>query len=281
MGLKNGLLLRVARRWIAGVDLDSAIKDAKRANKRGMGVVLNYLGEEVTEASVAEGHLHEYLSLQDAVRANGVSGSVSVKLTQFALGSDDAGAARRLESVANNAEKLNQPLWIDMEGSKFTDKTLTLYSEGLARHRTMGVALQAYLRRSEKDLQNLLERGGHVRLVKGAYREPREIVYPTRREVNESYSSLMRQLFDQGDHFAIATHNSRLVEEAKKLAESKHVDFEFEMLKGIRNELKEELVKSGYKVSEYLPYGREWYPYSQRRLSEHPSNVILLIRSLF
>jgi proline dehydrogenase len=281
MGLKDGLLLRVAKRWIAGVDLDSAIKDAKRANEKGMGAIVNFLGEEVTQPALADSHLQQYISLQEAMRSNQIKGSASVKLTQFALGTDDAGASRRLESAANNAEKLNQLLWIDMEGSKFTDRTLEIYSDSLAKHATMGVALQAYLRRSEKDLKALLDKGGRVRLVKGAYREPREISYPTRQEVNENYSALMKALFEQGDHFAIATHNSKLIEEARRLADQKHVDFEFEMLKGIRNEMKEELVKSGYRVSEYLPYGSEWYAYSQRRLSEHPSNIILLVRSLF
>ena len=280
MSFINGLLLKVARRWIAGVNLDSAIEDAKKANANGFGVVVNFLGEDVTDPSVAEANLQEYVKLQEALGSNGVNGFASVKLTQFGLGSDDEGAVRRLEAVATNAEKLHQLLWIDMEGSKLTDKTLRIYTELLERHHEVGLALQSYMRRSEHDLKLLLDSGGRIRLVKGAYRESPDVVFPTRREVSSSFSANMKMLFERGDNFAIATHDSKLVDEAKKLAETSHANFRFEMLKGIRNELKAELVKSGYKTSEYLPYGDQWYSYSKRRLTEHPSNIFLLIRSL-
>jgi len=203
-----------------------------------------------------------------------------VKLTQLGLGADDAGAADRLERIAVNSEKFNQPLWIDMEGSSFTERTLSMYLDSLSKHRNLGIVLQSYLRRSESDLPRLLDAGAKVRLVKGAYRESRDVVYPSRKEVSGSFSRLMGTLFDRGDGFAIATHDSALVEEARKLAESKHVNFEFEMLKGIRDELKDDLVKSGYRVSEYLPYGDRWFAYSRRRITEHPSNILLLLRSM-
>lgn len=280
MGLSDTVLLRVAGRWIAGTDLESAMVDAKKANEKGLGAIVNYLGEEITDPSVAEAHLAQYLRLQETMKSEGVRGFVSVKLTQFGLGMDEGGARNRLEKAVVNSERLGQQLWMDMEGSKFTDKTLQMYLEVLDSHKQVGVALQSYLRRSESDLKGLLDRGGRVRLVKGAYREPPEVAFPSRREVTANYSSLMKILFERGDHFAIATHDGEMVDEAKRLAGSSHADFEFEMLKGIRDDLKKELVSSGYKVSEYLPYGEEWYPYSKRRLSEHPSNVLLLLRSL-
>ncbi len=280
MGVTEALLFRVAKRWIAGVDLDSAIADAKRANEKGMTVIANFLGEDINEAGTADSQADEYVSLQKAIDANGVRGCATVKLTQFALGSDEEGAKERLERVASNAERLNQALWVDMEGSAFTSNTLGLYTEALERHKRLGVAIQAYLRRSEADIKTLLDHGASVRLVKGAYREPHEIVFPSRREISRNFSALLRILFEHGDNFAVATHDSELVDEAKRLAESKHVIFEFQMLKGIRNELKEELVNSGYRVSEYLPYGDRWLAYSRRRLTEHPSNFWLLLRSL-
>ena len=281
MSFGSGLLLRVARRWIAGTDMDSALADAKQANSRGFGVVMNYLGEDVTDRAVADSHRQQYLKLQEAIASSGINGFVSVKLTQFGLGSDDEGAMARLEAVAENAARLHQLLWLDMEGSAAVDKTLGAYESLLSRRGGVGLALQAYMRRSENDLKELLDHGAKVRLVKGAYREPSDVVFPTRREVSENYRVLMRSLFDRGDDFAIATHDSKLIEEAKKLADAKHVNFRFEMLKGIRNELKEELTSSGYTLFEYLPYGGEWYAYSRRRLTEHPSNVLLLLRSLF
>ena len=273
-------LLRLAKRWISGVDLDSALADAKKANSRGMGVVVNFLGEEITDPATAESHTGEYLRLQQRMSEEGIRGFASVKLTQLGLGADDAGAAERLERIAANSERFNQALWIDMEGSSFIERTLSIYLASLSKHRNLGIVLQAYMRRSESDLPRLLDAGAKVRLVKGAYRESREVVYPSRKEVSGSFSRLMGTLFDRGDGFAIATHDSALVEEAKKLAESKHVDFEFEMLKGIRDELKGDLVKSGYRVSEYLPYGDRWFAYSKRRITEHPSNILLLLRSM-
>ena len=167
-----------------------------------------------------------------------------------------------------------------MEGSAFTEATVRTYVSAHERHPDMGVALQAYTRRSETDLKVILDGGGKVRLVKGAYRESKDFVYPSRQEVSENFRKLMGMLFDRSDGFAIATHDSALVDEAKKLSESKHVDFRFELLKGIRDDLKTELVNSGYKVSEYLPYGDRWYAYSKRRITEHPSNIWLLLRSL-
>jgi proline dehydrogenase len=280
LGLKNSLLLKVARRWIAGVDLDSALGDAKKTNSNGFGVILNFLGEDVTDQSVADAHIEEYLKLQRALDSSGIRGFASVKLTQFGLGTDDQRALQRLSEVALNAKRLHQLLWVDMEGSAFTGKTIDAYLQLLATNREVGIALQAYMRRSGDDLKVLLDRGAKVRLVKGAYREPPGIVFPTRREVSANFGELMRLLFERGDNFAIGTHDSKLVDDARKLADSSHANFRFEMLKGIRNELKSELVASGYKVSEYLPYGDQWYAYSTRRLSEHPSNVLLLVRSL-
>ncbi len=280
MGFKELVLLRLAKHWISGVDLDSAVADAKKANSRGMGVVVNFLGEEIADPAIAESHTGEYLRLQQRLSEDGIRGFASVKLTQLGLGADDAGAAERLERIAVNSEKFNQALWIDMEGSSVTERTLSIYLAALSKHRNLGIVLQAYMRRSESDLPRLLDAGAKVRLVKGAYRESREVVYPSRKEVSGSFSRLMKMLFDRGDGFAIATHDSALVEEAKKLAGSKRVDFEFEMLKGIRDELKGDLVKSGYKVSEYLPYGDRWFAYSKRRITEHPSNILLLLRSM-
>ena len=280
MGLKELLLLRVARRWIAGVDIESALKAALAANTKGMGAVVNYLGEEIRDSTTADAQVEEYLRLQNALGANSVKGFASVKLTQLGLGADDAGATARLERVTENAEKLNQTLFVDMEASQFADRTISSYLEALSRHPRMGIALQAYTRRSPADLDALLEKGAKVRLVKGAYRESKEVVYSSRREISQNYRRLMEVLFERGNDFAIATHDSELVAEARRLSDSKHVEFRFEMLKGIRNELKEELVSSGFRVSEYIPYGDRWFAYSKRRITEHPSNIWLLLRSL-
>jgi proline dehydrogenase len=280
LGLREHFLLSLAKRWISGVDLPSAMHDAEKANSRGMGAVINLLGEDISDPSVADSHAGEYLKLQEAMANEGIKGHASVKLTQLGLRVDPEGTARRLEKIRENSQRLGQLLWVDMEGSKFTDATLSMYHAALGNRKGLGVALQAYMRRSESDLRSLLGYGGTVRLVKGAYRESSGIIYPSKSAVRDNFARLMEILFEGGDGFAIATHDSVLVDRAKALADSKHVDFWFEMLKGIRDDLKEELVKSGYKVYEYLPYGDRWFAYSKRRITEHPSNILLLLRSL-
>ena len=280
MGLKETFVLPLAKRWIAGVNVDSAMADAKKANAKGIGVCVNFLGEESKDPAEAAAPTQEYLRLQQTISDEGINGFVSVKLTQLGLGSDDKGMEARLDKIAYSAEKLKQLLWVDMEGSAFIDATMKTYLAALDRHPLLGLALQSYTRRSEDDLKAILAAGGTVRLVKGAYRESPEFVYPTRSEVSENFTKLMGILFERGDRFAIATHDSALIDRAKSLSESRKVDFRFELLKGIRDELKEDLVKSGYKVSEYLPYGDRWWAYSKRRITEHPSNVWLLLRSL-
>lgn len=280
MGLKERVVLPLARRWIAGADLDSAIKDARKANSRGIGVIINFLGEEIKDPRAADAHAQEYLRLQHSLSENAIDGFASVKLTQLGLGVDDAGMYARLEEIAADAEGLDQLLWIDMESSRVIDRTIATYLEAHQRHFGLGIALQAYTKRGESDLKSILDAGGRVRLVKGAYKEPHDLVYHTRAEVRMNYEKMMATLFERGTGFAIATHDGHLIDRAKKLADSSHTEFHFELLKGIRDELKDDLVRSGYRVFEYLPYGDSWYAYSKRRISEHPSNIWLLLRSL-
>ena len=280
MGLKETFVLPLAKRWISGVTLDSAVEDAKKAISRGIGVIVIFLGQEIMDPAEADARTTEYLRLQQAISDNHLNGFASVKLTQLGLGADDGGMTARLEKIAVNAERLDQLLWIDMEMSSVAEATIKTYLALHERHPRTGVALQAYSRRSESDLGRILDAGGTVRLVKGAYRESSELVYPTRKEVSENFTKLLVALFDRGHDFAVGTHDGALIDKAKELSATKRVDFRFELLKGIRDETKEELVKSGYKVSEYLPYGDRWYAYSKRRITEHPSNVWLLLRSL-
>jgi proline dehydrogenase len=281
MGLRQDLVFRIAKRWIAGKDMGGGLEAAREANRRGFIALLNFLGEDVTDAALAESQTREYFALQKAMAERGIQGSVSVKLTQLGLLVDERLTTERLLSLAESAGNLGQLLWLDMEGSRFTDKTLQMYARLLNTNKNVGVALQAYMRRSEKDLSTLLDVDARVRLVKGAYREDSQTVYSSRREISENYSRLMRQLFERGEDFTIATHDSTLIDEARKLADSHHKKFEFGMLRGIRDELKTELVASGYKVVDYIPYGDRWYAYSVRRIKEHPSNIWLLLRSLF
>lgn len=280
MGLKETFVLPLAKRWIAGVGIDSAMDDAKKANSRGIGVVVNFLGEGIKDSAIADAHMKEYLRLQGAMADGGVVGYPSVKLSQLGMGADDVAMRSRLERIAANAGRLGQLLWIDMEGSKFIDSTIEEYLRLHEAYRGVGVALQSYTRRSGGDLKRILDSGGRVRLVKGAYREGSDVVFSTKPEIRDNFARLMDTLFERGDGFAIATHDTPLIDRARALADSHKVDFHFELLKGIRDPLKEELVRSGFSVYEYLPYGDSWYAYSKRRITEHPSNIWLLLRSL-
>lgn len=282
MGIKEDLVFKIAKRWISGKDLSGGVEGARDANKRGLGAIMNYLGEEVTDVGIAQKSVDEYLALQRAIHDHGLDGCTSVKLTQLGLAMDESFLEAKVEEIAKNAATLNQFLWIDMESSKVTTKTIEVYLHLLEKHREIGLALQSYMKRSEKDLTMLLEQGAKIRLVKGAYRESPDIVFTSREEVSRNFSKLMKMLFERGEGFAIATHDSVLIDEARQLSQGgRSVGFEFEMLKGIRDDLKPELVSSGFRTVEYIPYGSDWYPYSMRRIMEHPSNIWLLLRSFF
>lgn len=276
------MMYGAAKRWIAGKDMQTALAKAKEANSNGLGTILNYLGEDVKDPLVAESHFQEYVKLQRAIDAESIDGCVSVKLTQFGLGVlDDAAVLDRARQLAEEAGGFRRMVWIDMESSSVTTRTLQIYSKLLESQKNVGVALQAYLRRSESDLRNLMDIGAKVRLVKGAYREPPDVAFHSREQITENFIKLMRVLFERGEGFAIATHDSRPIEEAERLHESNPgTKFEFEMLRGIRDDLKLKLAKAGHRMVDYMPYGEEWYPYSIRRIKEHPSNIWLLLRSI-
>jgi proline dehydrogenase len=278
-GLMERLLFRVAKKWVAGYDAGEAVAAAIDANSRDMTAILNFLGEDTTDASVVEQTVNEYLTLMDMMHAKKVKGCVSVKPTQLGLAINHELCLQNFRRLAARAKGLGQFLWLDMESVKFTEDTIAIYLKIFEQYDGTGVAIQAYLKRSASDLLHILERGGKVRLVKGAYHEQEEHVFSTREEVDVNYSKLMKMLFEGKSYFAIATHDSSLIEEAIKMSGASK-KFEFQMLMGIRDELKGELVGRNFAVSEYIPYGSQWLPYSVRRIRERKRNLLLLARSL-
>jgi proline dehydrogenase len=244
-----------------------------------MAAILNFLGEETTDAKAVDSTAREYLSLMDLMHARKVRGCISAKPTQLGLAISYDLCLQNFRRLAAKASALGQFMWIDMESVKFAEDTISIYLELFRENKMTGVAIQSYLRRSASDLLHILEQKGKVRLVKGAYHEHEEHAFTAKEEVDVNFSTLMKMLFDSGVYFAIATHDSALVDEAVKQAGEKR-DFEFQLLMGIRDELKRELVGRGFHVSEYIPYGNNWLPYSVRRLRERKRNVILLARSL-
>ncbi len=279
-GLTERLLFRVAKRWIAGYNVEDAIRVAGETNKRKIRVIVNRLGEETQDPKLIEGYTQEYLRILDLLEQGGIDGTISLKPSQLGLAAETNLYRANLSRILGKADSTNRDVWIDMESSPYTEATLQIYKELFREHRTMGVCLQANLKRTEKDLQSLLPMGARVRLVKGAYPEDASIAYKGRARVDSNYLHLLETLFQDGDGFVLGTHDARLIAEAERLSKEHSKHFEFEMLKGIRDDLKDRLVGEGYSVGEYIPYGPEWFNYSKRRMRERKRNILLLVRSI-
>ena len=274
------ILFKVAKQWIAGDTMNDALKSAHEANAHGMNAILNQLGEHFTSNVQVSHTVSDYFTLVSNLRRSKISGGLSIKPTQVGLSISTKECLENLDIIIEIALQSQSFVWIDMESSEHTDNTLKIYQNLFEKYERLGVAIQANLKRTQNDLEMLLRKGSKIRLVKGAYRESAKNAYKTRHEVDENYDKLMKTLFEQGNEFAIATHDSKLIDRAIDLSKKYERKFEFQMLKGIRDELKPILIKSGFSVSEYIPYGTNWLPYSIRRLRERKRNILLLGSSL-
>jgi len=273
---------RVATRFVAGETLDEAVRVARDLNARGFLVSLDHLGEHVSDLRLAAQARDGYLEAIDRIAAEGLQANISVKLTQLGLGRDDAFAEESLRALAARAAAAGTTVTVDMEESALTQVTVDLYSRVQAECGNLGLALQAYLHRTPADLARVMPLGGHLRLCKGAYDEPDKVAVRRRRQVDEAFRSLLRDLMAcEGIRPAVATHDDRLVTAARDLAGSRREPFEFQMLYGIRDSLQGALVQAGYPLRVYVPYGVSWYPYLTRRMAERPSNLRFFARALF
>jgi proline dehydrogenase len=270
------LLFKVAKQWIAGDTMDDALKSAREANSHGMSAILNQLGEHYTSNVQVSRAVSDYFTLVSNLQRSKISGGLSIKPTQVGLAISVKQCIENLDTIIEVALQSQSFVWIDMESSEHTDNTLKIYQNLFEKYERLGVAIQANLKRSKDDLEMLLKNGSKIRLVKGAYRESSKNAFKTRHEVDMNYEKLMKMLFMEGNEFAIATHDSKLIDRAIDLSKKHERKFEFQMLKGIRDELKPILTKSGFAVSEYIPYGTNWLPYSIRRLRERKRNILLL-----
>ena len=284
--LLERLLFKVSKRWIAGYSNNDAMIEAKKSNHNGMSAILNYLGEGYVEKSQIDRSVTEYITLLDLLKSNDIRGSVSVKPTQIGL---SVGYDKCLENFRKISEKAKQSghfMWIDIESSNFVEDTLSIYLEILRKNRDTGVAIQSYLKRSHSDLLHLMEHSANLRIVKGAYSEEKDKAYQSINEINQNFSTLMKLVLEESVYdgiVAIATHDSKLIQEALVLSwkgSERVKNLQFQLLKGIRDELKLQLVTNGYLVLEYIPYGEKWLQYSIRRIKERKRNVFLLARSL-
>lgn len=273
-----------ARRFIAGETVAEAIDAVADLPGKGLGLTLDYLGESVSSAVAAAAAATDYVGIIDQIVASGIERNISLKLTQLGLDVDRATAVDNMRRILEPADAAGFFVRIDMENSPYTDATIsileTLRQQG---HTSIGTVIQTCLKRSEGDIRKLNALGVRVRLVKGAYKEPRTVAYQQKSEVDAAFVDLMRLLMDEGTYPAIATHDPIMIETAKAYARSKgyaNDRFEFQMLYGIRRDLQSALVAQGYRVRVYVPFGKQWYPYFMRRLGERPANVGFVVKGL-
>jgi proline dehydrogenase len=279
----SSLARRLATRFVAGDTLDQAIDVGRNLNSEGISLTLDHLGESVTSLEEAAQARDVYLRTLAAIQQTGIHANLSLKLTQFGLDLSASDCRANVDQLVQQAAAANSFVRVDMESSDYTDRTLDLVHHLHARHQAVGVVIQAYLYRSRKDIEELCDRGIRVRLCKGAYLEPATAAFPHKREVDRNYVELMKLLLDRGPYPAIATHHEALIEETKAYAASKKISrdaFEFQMLYGIRRDLQRQLVRDGYRLRLYVPFGQAWYPYYMRRLAERPANVLFILRNL-
>jgi len=278
--LMEKVLFKIAKQWIAGNTIDDALASAKTAYKSGRHAIINKLGEYHTSKKQITSTIKEYQKIVNSFRKWKIRGAISVKPTQIGLSLSQKECYRNFETIIQDARNAHVFVWLDMESSEHTDETIEIYNAFFSKYERLGIALQANLKRTEDDLNNLLQIGAKIRLVKGAYREKEKISFKSKEDVDKNYVKLMKILFKKGNEFAIATHDGKIIQKAENLSKKYPKKFEFQMLKGIRDGLKPKLIKKKFVVSDYIPYGVNWLPYSFRRIKERKRNILLLGSSL-
>ena len=279
--------VRLSSRFVAGMEIEDALRVAEAINGQGMGVTLDSLGESVTSEAEATAAVTIYQRLLDAIAVRGLNAHISVKLTQMGLNLSPQMASDSVEKLARHAKTMSSFVRIDMEDSSLTQATLDTVQRLHAKAElqgSVGIVIQAYLYRSKADIERLLADGIRVRLCKGAYKEPAEVAFPHKADVDANYVQLSERLLSSPIFQALATHDEAMIAAAKSFAERHRIDrsrFEFQMLYGVRRNLQRQLVREGYNVRVYVPFGTDWYPYFMRRLAERPANVLFLAKNFF
>lgn len=283
----SSLGVQLSSRFVAGLDIEAAMRAAEAVNQQGMAVTLDSLGESVTSETEAHRAADIYHQLLDLIAARKLNANVSLKLTQMGMDLSPELAETIAGSIAQHAHATGNFVRIDMEDSQLTQETLDIVRRLHARaesRQAVGVVIQAYLYRSHADVEQLLAEGIRIRLCKGAYKEPAEVAFPRKADVDANYVQLSQLLLDSPIFHGIATHDEAMIEAVKNYAAARGIDrghFEFQMLYGVRRDLQRKLVQEGYRVRVYVPFGTDWYPYFMRRLAERPANVVFLARNYF
>lgn len=283
--MKTPFVMRSVSRFMPGERTEDALAAAGRQQQEGIGAILTELGENLTTSADAAGVTEHYLRLLEKVSAGGLDAHISVKLTQLGLDLDPGLCRGNLERLVDRGLELQRFVWIDMENARYVDATLELFRAMRQRSPLVGVALQAYLHRTERDLESLLPLGAALRLVKGAYLESRALIYPRKSDVDENYYRLAVRILDQharpGGLLHIATHDRRLVDRLAAHIEAQRVprsSYEYAMLYGIQSPLQRRLAAEGKRVRVLISYGPHWFPWYVRRLAERPANIWFVVK---
>jgi len=285
---RSSLGRKVSDRFVAGTAIPDAVRATQAINRAGMSVTVDNLGENVTNPEEARHSAQLYHQILEAIAASQLNANISLKLTHMGLDVDENLCRELVGGLVTKAASMNPPgfVRVDMEGSPYTQRTLDFVHE---LHRkpgnanSVGTVIQAYLKRSQSDVEKLLAEGIRIRLCKGAYKEPPEIAFEKKSEVDANYLKLTKLLLKSGVYHGLATHDESIVREVQAFATGEglpHDSFEFQMLYGIRRDLQQSLVHEGWRVRVYIPFGTEWYPYFMRRLGERPANVFFIARNL-
>lgn len=275
---------RMSQRFVAGEDLDQAVAAARVCNSEGKKVSLDLLGESVTNPEQALAARDAYLHIFDRIAQEKLDANVSMKLTQLGLDLDVARCQELTDSIVAHAASHGNFVRVDMEASPYTQRTIDIVKRARAKTPAVGVVIQSYLRRSETDARELIAAGCRVRLCKGAYKEAADVAFPAKADVDANYVTLMKLLLPSGIYHGIATHDPKMIAATEQFVAEQGIGkdkFEFQMLYGIRTDLQRDLVKRGYNLRVYIPYGHDWFPYFMRRLAERPANLLFFVRNFF
>jgi proline dehydrogenase len=271
-------------RFVAGLTLEDGLRVCKKLKDEGIVSSLDHLGENVRDLEEALANRNAYLAALNRISESGFETTVSVKLTALGLDLSQEATIQHTSVLVARAKEMGARIELDMEASEYTDRTLEIVREMHQRYGSVRAVIQAYLYRSEADIDLLSRLGIPVRLCKGAYKEPPEIAYPAKADVDANYRKLMNKLLDEGTYPAIASHDESILNDAIGYVKQRNYSpdrFEFQMLYGIQRTLQRRLVKDGFRLRVYVPYGAAWYPYFMRRLAERPANLFFLVRNLF
>jgi proline dehydrogenase len=281
--MHNSLSRRVARRFVAGETLDDAVEVARNVNSAMQLASLDLLGENVSDEAGARQAAENYLAIFERIEREKLDSNVSLKLTQLGIDLNESLCQELLEKIVAQAATRGNFVRIDMEGSAYTERTVEMAKRVRAKYAAVGTVMQAYLYRTEKDVLDLIAAGCRLRLCKGAYKESPDIAFAKKSDVDANYVKLMKLLLPSGIYHGIATHDPAMIDATKEFAREKNIgreQFEFQMLYGIRTDLQKQLVRDGFRLRIYIPYGTDWFPYFMRRLAERPANLTFFLRNL-